>query len=406
MLQLPNGCSSSEPSIFPKNWKTKSASVKQPWRIQYYFYDPTTVPAGEKPKGKLIVVKGGVNAFRTADERREAIQFLYDELLHLLVNEGFNPLTGQKYKLPENSSGIEKYMQWVPALKAVAESVKLEKSTQRDLASCIKSIEEAAKSHSFERIPICGITRRYIKIAMETAAKVNGEVSAHKFNKLRSYLMILFKELVELEVIDGNPVRDISKRKTVIRERETLTLEERAKINDHLRSKHYSFWRFMQIFFHSGARIKEMLELRVSNVDLAGQRFKVLVKKGRQSREQWRTIKDIAVPYWIEVLTNAKPDDFVFSVGLVPGSSSIRREQITRRWNWHVKRDPKKGGLGIKADFYSLKHLNLDETAAHLDIEAAAAMAGHTTPVVTMKHYATGETLRQHLRLKKVGNEF
>ena len=67
----------------------------------------------------------------------------------------------------------------------------------------------------------------------------------------------------------------------------------------------------------------------------------------------------------------------------------------------HVKKK-----LGITADFYSLKHLNLDEISGALDIEAAAMMAGHTSPVITMKHYAVNEKDREMERLRKVNNKF
>ncbi|MBK7882513.1 MAG: hypothetical protein IPJ81_00725 [Chitinophagaceae bacterium] len=55
---------------------------------------------------------------------------------------------------------------------------------------------------------------------------------------------------------------------------------------------------------------------------------------------------------------------------------------------------------------YSLKHSNLDETSAILDINAAARMAGHTSTVITMKHYAIGEKERQNNLLKEVNNKF
>ena len=44
--------------------------------------------------------------------------------------------------------------------------------------------------------------------------------------------------------------------------------------------------------------------------------------------------------------------------------------------------------MGIKADVYSLKHLNTNETAALLGIVDAAAHNSHTSTVVTMKYYA------------------
>jgi len=67
-------------------------------------------------------------------------------------------------------------------------------------------------------------------------------------------------------------------------------------------------------------------------------------------------------------MKNNKKEDYIFSKYLETGKTSNRPEQITRRWKRHVK-----DKLGIEADFYSLKHLNTDETAALLDLGDAAA---------------------------------
>ena len=131
------------------------------------------------------------------------------------------------------------------------------------------------------------------------------------------------------------------------------------------------------------------------------QYYRTTVKKGSQKREVLKPIKDIAIDLWREIMAEAGPTDYVFSIGLKPGANQIRYEQITRRWRTHVK-EP----LGITADFASLKHTNLDEIAAELDLQAAASMASHTSTVVTMKHYAKGEKQRQDEKLKKVGNAF
>ena len=56
--------------------------------------------------------------------------------------------------------------------------------------------------------------------------------------------------------------------------------------------------------------------------------------------------------------------------------------------------------------YFSGKHLNLDETATILDAEAAAKMAGHTSTVITLKHYLINEEERKMEKLRKVNNDF
>jgi len=65
-----------------------------------------------------------------------------------------------------------------------------------------------------------------------------------------------------------------------------------------------------------------------------------------------------------------------------------------------------KGRLGIDIDFYSLKHLNLDETSDILNAEAAAKMAGHTSTVITLKHHLINEEESKMEMLRKVNNDF
>lgn len=143
------------------------------------------------------------------------------------------------------------------------------------------------------------------------------------------------------------------------------------------------------------------LHISENIVDLQAQRFKVIVRKGSVSLEAWRPIKDVSVELWRQAMEGVGEGQYIFSDRLKPGDGMIRRDQISRRWKRLVKDQ-----LGITADFYSIRHLNIDEVAAALDVQAAAAAAGHTTPVITLKHYATGERGRVDERIKKVRNEF
>jgi site-specific recombinase XerD len=363
------------------------------WRIQYYFYS-----AGEI-KGKLIVIKEGLKE-PDYKKRKAVAQKIIKELLILLEKEGYNPVTVTKYIIKETSSSP--FMRLAQATDLALKEIKVTHDTRLDIRSMVKYFNQAAFQLGLATIPLSAIKRKHIKQILEHLSKTRN-LSAMRYNKYRTYLMILFNYLVDIEAIESNFIKEIKKQQEEIKIRETLTLTERKQVNDHLKKNHYNFWRFLQIFYHSGGRISELLEVKASSVNLINQRYKVTVRKGRQHKQIWRPIKNNVLYLWKEILEQSAANDFIFYENLVPGSGEkpIRREQITRRWKTHVK-----DKLGITADFYSLKHLNLDETAAMLDINDAAAMAGHSTPVVTLKHYAQGEVLRQEERLKKVNNSF
>ena len=91
-------------------------------------------------------------------------------------------------------------------------------------------------------------------------------------------------------------MRDIRKRPVVKKIRLTLSEEERKSINAYLKKEHYSFLRYLHIFFHSGSRTSELFRVKGKDVDLKAQLFKRTIIKGNNKREVKTMIKDIAPP--------------------------------------------------------------------------------------------------------------
>lgn len=394
-MNLPNGCTCSKPIVIPRNWKSKKASVKNPWLISYRFYDPS------EPKPKQVAVRG-MNPFHTLKERQEATEDLLNLELDMLVRQGYNPFRKEFIsQKPVEPDQIGPTMSFPKALWSVLDKIPATRQTINDMRSVIRGSEKAIEDLSFQYMMIGQVSRKHIKAILGQCAITNKRWSARRHNLYRAYLMRLFKELVELEAIDYNPVRDVSTMKETRQIREVLTAQERIKVNEHLKVNHYYFWRFIQIFFRSGARITEMVHLRFCDVDLAGQRFKVLIKKGKVERWVWKTIADSVLPVWDEVINECKVDDHLFSEWLKPGPKSIRADQIGKRWRLYVKRD-----LGIKKDLYGLKHLNASEIVDRLGDEAAAAMMSHTSTAMTTQVYDIRSERRRHEQLKKVEGLF
>jgi integrase len=394
MIHLPNNCKCSELKVNPTNWKTLKASTKSDWYIQYRFYDPQITKNG-KIAPKLKIIKG-MNICKTRDERKIATEALLSNELTLLIS-GYNPITGHT----TSDTEISPNLYFLDALYKAFDKIHVEKTTEQQIRHILTHFSTGAKKLGYDLLLISEVKRKHIRLILDYLGSIRNKWTNNTFNYFRKYLSILFKELVELEAVEFNPVTSIAKKEITTRLRATLSKDERELVANHLESKYPSFWRFLQVFFHSGARISELLLIKVSDVDLDKQTFKITVKKGRSRKEVLKVIKDIALPFWTESVQNSNPDNYVFSADLIPGKNAIRPDQITKRWYRLVKKQ-----LGIKADFYSLKHLNLDETAELLDIEAAQKMAGHSTPVVTMNHYALGEKERRNNILKGVANKF
>lgn len=187
------------------------------------------------------------------------------------------------------------------------------------------------------------------------------------FNKFRTYLLGLFKELTQLGCCEMNPVRDISKKVETITIREVITKEKLSIVLKYLEKNFYTFYRYAQIFHYSGARSTELFSVQKKHIDLENQEYTVLIKKGKQYVWVKKIIIPAAVPFWSEILDQCKSDeDYIFSRGLFPGTFPIKSYQITKRWKRLVKYSKKiidpetKRVITLTEDFYTLKHLFLD----------------------------------------------
>jgi integrase len=415
MFPLPHGCyaSGSGPAVHPKNWKNKNASIKHMWYMSYWFYDPSI------PKKKQIIVKGGVNEYKTLENRQLCMEALLAKELEVLQS-GYNPIKEMIVPVEHEVGEITTRTPFIKALRFALSIKECEHNTKIDIESMLKYFEQSAIMLGKSSIAIKDVKRKDIRLILDNCKNVkviskNGNKTtkiwnSNQFNHYRKYLSALYFELEELEIVEYNPVEKIAKKEGVEKLRYVPSEQERKKISDHLLNVHPNLLRFVNIFFHSGSRRSELFKLKGCDVDLINQRFKTIIKKGKKKREVWKTIKDVAMPFWLLQMKNCMQDDFVFSLNLQPGKRSIRPEYVTRHWKKHVKQR-----LGIKANFYSLKHLHTTEVEDYLETlnlspaeinKAAADHNSHTTEAMVVAIYDVKHQQRKHNRVKGIKNTF
>jgi integrase len=401
MPQLPNGCDCSMPSVHPSKWKTVSASTKEDWYIQYYFRDPTELK--KYPNGKLVIVKR-MNRFKDVSERREITKIILEQELAEL-KKGYNPIKKKHIAPVEDDEELSPKTPFIQALRSVHEKLTCAHSTFLDIRSTIKYVEIASENledeHTlFKDLPIKKIRRRHIKRILQYCAETNKSFTDNTFNAYRKNLGILFKELVEMDAMETNITRDISKKTTIRKIKRVLTPYECYNVSEWVKRYDRHFWLLIHIFFHSGCRTTEIFRVKRKHVNLENQTVLITVMKGNQPFEVLKPIKNIAVDFWDEAIKGAKSEDFVFAKGLIPGKISISPRQATRRWKRHVK-----GKLGIICDWYSLKHLNSDQVSKEKGLKVASLLNSHTNTNTT-KIYAVSEDERMKEDIKEMTNTF
>lgn len=398
--ELPNGCSRSQISVIPKNWK-QSKKITGPWRIFYTFFDPVS--------GKKQVNFKRMNRYQDLAERKTQTQDALD-VIEQALDMGYNPFYKKIITTREAKYDIEEKTLFIPALKRSLERIDIEDAYRKHISYVIRGVEKAATHLGFHVLFIGEVRRKHIVHILDYLYQSNAKFSDNTFNRFRTDLKILFKELVRVEAIENNPIDDNLPAKQIeSKERGTLSSAERKFINELLLTKYPDFHRYLNIFYHSGARSTELLRLKGSDVDLEGQRYKTLVKKGKKYRTVWRTIKDIALRFWVEQMNGCGADDYVFSKGLRPGEKSIQPYQIHKRWTRLIKSkefviEGKK--TKIEATFYSLKHSATTDMVDISTEELAAAQNAHTSTKLVRMRYDVKQEQRQHEKIKRLGNKF
>ncbi|OLY92524.1 Site-specific recombinase XerD [Cnuella takakiae] len=418
-LFLSGGCWCSYPSVTPDNWKTAKASIRKAWRIHYRFYDPKiTDPKTGKVKPKQVTIQS-MNKYTDLKQRQAATQFLIEDTVHMLTRESYHPVK-KEVATPALVITIPRDTPFDTALLMAMEKMQGADSTRRDLRCVLNYVLPALRHFRMDIMEIQEVESHHIVALLDGMQKewkvinrlgektyVNkakpGPFSDAKYNRYRANLQLAFKVLKKYGAIKHNPItgEDVEERKVAKEVRQVLTKEERKRIKTHLAEENPVFGRFVEIFFHSSGRRTELLAMKVKDVDLINQTYRVLVKKGGLYKYQERTIKNIAVPLWREQIKEALPDDYVFSRRLVPGPAMIREDQIDKRWRRWVK-----SPLGITSDFYTLKHGNTSELVDSLGDEAAAQQAGHTSTAMVVSIYDHSRKQREHERLKRANNAF
>lgn len=137
MIQLQNDCSYSGLNVFPQNWNSAGASLKEKWYIYYRFYST------DCKKGKLKIIKGGINALKTLSERRDAVRALLKAEKSLLEERGYNPVQN-RLLVQRDDYIISPDTGFIEALNAAFKRLDYEHSTMSDLRSIISGTSKAA----------------------------------------------------------------------------------------------------------------------------------------------------------------------------------------------------------------------------------------------------------------------
>lgn len=374
----------STPMVNPTNWESPKCSLKKDWYIHYRIYTDQG--------SKLRIVKG-MNHLKTWEQR-------YTRTKELLQKEL------SKLQKPVEAPVVVPPPAPVAHFKTFKEG--LENMLSRKRKSCVKRhcdnietlLERFMDTAEREGIQLSfgEVTRQSCLLILDSIEKYY-PCSDKTYNRYVKDIGNLFEMLNYYEFIKYNPFTKIVKKVVEVEARRVASPAERKRIDKYLYKQHYCFWRFMHIFFSSGAREIELCRMETADIHLKERIFKVWVYKGRSKRQEIKPILPEAYRHWAEVVAAAKKHPF--GPNFEPGDRPVNVDQVSKTWKRLVKNELELGHI----DFYSLKHLHTDLIAENHGIELAQQLDDHKD-VKTTGIYAVGEKTRHLNRLKQINIKF
>ena len=213
-------CHYSEIWVHPENWKslTTQKSLKLNWYVECKFYDPLF--KDKYPKG--FPYRKKLNSYRTLEERKAAVQVLLKAIPKLLEEKGYNPIT-KKYMIPEAkpaSGTLHPKLNFIEALEITYPKLSVSEGVIKEFRRIIAKTKKSAAEQRID-FAICDIHSGHVRDLLDYL-----NLTPNEYNKYLTHLSIIMSELVEKRMVFHNPIKDIKKKKTVKKIRETMEVSE------------------------------------------------------------------------------------------------------------------------------------------------------------------------------------
>lgn len=395
-----------EPMLCHYNYDLKKA-----W---FVYFDITNHATGQKLRKQF---KGGINFWKTKEDR---------------VREGKARITFWRNRLEKgwHPFGVEqtqtvKPMTFSEALDFGLSKCKLASKTLAGYRGTINFVKTAAVSLGLAEKPVAEVKRFDIKLTLEKCIELYNW-SNHCYNKNLGYLKAILTRVESWELIENNPAHKISMLPVVETEKYTpYTEEEKKAITKHLYVNHYRFYVFLMSLYQTGVRPKELLALKIKDVDLIN--HQILIKpdlnlensKTRKIRKV--PISNELVPFFRELeLHNYSRECFLFGSTNEPGKGNcgsaaggargamhpdyfkpsfvrVKRDTVTKLWKRIVKDE-----LGIDKYLYAAKSTGADDKIlAGIPVDALREMYGHSSKQMTERYISVLQKLNAKQIIEK-----
>jgi len=339
---------------------------KSRWYVRYYVINPAT--------GKLHRKCVKLNRIKSISEKRKHGKRIAAEINRRL-ERGWNPFFEQ-----EAAKSYHNIYQVFDAYINV-KSKELRKQSMRSYRSNMNILKEFLRKEDPEgKMYALSFTRKTANDFMNYMY-LDRNVSERRFNTLVMFGKTLFAWMIQYGYVKANPFDGIKKKKEREKKRETIPVSVRNDIQKYLEKSDYEFLVFLMLEFYALLRPNEILNLKISDVDIKNQVISVNSKIAKNGKFRLVTIPDVLTDYLLRLKLHLYSDNlYVFSEKMKPGKSLKQTKYAGRRW-LKLRKE-----LQLKKEYqmYSLRDsgiINLLQSG--VSPEEVAKQAGHSDLSIT-----------------------
>lgn len=323
----------------------------------------------------------GINTERSFQERMIKAETL-KRIIEKDINEGWNPQAKNKVKK----------LSIFEALDFALDKKKSSLSTGSygEYKTAVSFFKKYGENEGFGNISIDNCERYHIKTVLNLA-RHDRDWSARNYNKTLARYSALFSELIEWDIINSNPAKDIRP----IKESDTggyeiMSDEDHKAVFGYLKQYNFNYYIFCSVVYYMGIRPGELIRLKCKDVDINNGIIRISSENSKTNKVRIvpmiGTVKELLSTFDLSngnnFLFGSNTENKIYKLSdkvFCPGAYHLRRAYPTKIWQYEVINK-----LGLKNKLYSLKHKGAnDKLRSGLDLKTVSTIFGHTSTKVT-----------------------
>lgn len=337
--------------------------------VAYYAKNPST--------GKLERVRVRLNYIRCKRERQKYGLVLVVEINKKLYS-GWNPFV--------EKNGISKVMSVIDGVRLYQKSYQknLRPDSLRSYDSFVKRFADYAASEGIDKKALFLFSKQDAQKYMISIEECG--MSAKTYNNYQHFQCQMFNFFVDKGLTKENPFQTIKTKRVDQKLRTTIPTDVRKQIFAYLDNNGMREYKLIcQLTYQCLIRPKEILQLKICNVDLKNRLIKIPSSVAKNHCERTVAIPSNMMEGMARQIGEKLDTLFLFSKDYKPGSKMMTTRDTGR--TWMKLRDDL--GLPECYQFYSLKDTGITEMLeAGVPAKLVQELADHHSIEMTQKYVA------------------